>query len=191
MSSSSASIPSRASRLISARVTSSVSCAIGRSSRLAEDRRAIAKAFVSRVDRVAQPALLADLGEQTSGGVTSQDRGDGAGLIIIGSGNRLGGIGERNLNLLCFLDEMIALRSRGLKRNGRIGARFPIREQPRHGIAEAFPFDGAGDSEDRAVGSIIGFDERSQVVGFDRRNTFGVAERGTSPRVGKMTARSS
>ena len=84
---------------------------IGRGAGIAKHGRAIALAFVTGVDRVAQPAFLADLGEESGRGIAPQDRRGRACPVVVGAVDGRRGIGHGDLDLLRLAEDMVAARA--------------------------------------------------------------------------------
>ena len=81
---------------------------VGGRAGVAEDGGPIELALVAGVDGVAQPAFLADFGEEPGRGIAAQDRRGGACAVIVGAGDRRRRVGQGDLDLLGLAEEMIA-----------------------------------------------------------------------------------
>ena len=136
---------------------------VGRSPGVTEHGGSIELTFIAGVNGVAQPAFLADLGEQPGRGITSQDRRGGACPVIVGAGDRRRGIGQRDLDLLGLAEDMVARRAAGAFRNLGSGCGFQSPNSRPTVIAEPRPVDRAGDTQDRPVGPIGLLEKPTQV----------------------------
>ena len=74
-------------------------------------------------------------------------------------------IGQGDLRLLRFLDDVVAPRTGGADLDLRVGFRFPVTEELGDGLPQLVPVNRAGHGEDCAVGPIVRLVEGAQVIG--------------------------
>ncbi len=127
---------------------------VGRGAGVAEHRGPVAMALVGGVDRVAQPPLLADLGEEPGRRIAAEDGHGGAGGVVLGAVDGRRGPGQGDLDLLGLAEQMIAARPGRPLGDRRLRPRRPAPEEPADRVAEPRPVDRPGHAQDRAVGPI-------------------------------------
>ncbi len=161
---------------------------LGAAAGIAEHAGPIAQGVVAGIDAVAQPAALADLGEQPRAHAAAQGPHGAPGLKIVGMA-----IGHaRSRRCRC---------ASGPNRRARAGNRpgpDARRRAPSAGCQspsnlptrsfKRLPLDAAGHAQDRAAGLELPLKEAAYLLQADRLQGLLLAQRRAAPGVGKMAA---